>query len=221
MRAQNEKGMGTKMKKDVIYVKAEQEVAVSNKKVFLEDAVKLYGEDKQLIKELNRQILLTVKGEVQVSYMVSILKVIELIQKQAPGVYVENLGEIDFIIEYKPPGKKSKAWEYAKGAFISVTAFIGAAFSIMTFNADGNVTDIFKKSYELMLISPSQGHHVVEIAYSVGLAAGILIFYNHFAKKKLPEDPTPIQVEMRTYEKDVNNARIQTASREGKTIDAD
>lgn len=32
-------------------------------------------------------------------------------------------------------------------------------------------------------------------------------------------DPTPIHVEMRSYEKQVNEAIIEDASREGKTID--
>ena len=33
-------------------------------------------------------------------------------------------------------------------------------------------------------------------------------------------DPTPIEVEMRIYEKDVDDTLIETADREGKTIDA-
>ena len=48
---------------------------------------------------------------------------------------------------------------------------------------------------------------------------GIIVFFNHFSKKKLTTDPTPIHVEMRNYEKQINEAIIQDASREGKTID--
>ncbi len=32
-------------------------------------------------------------------------------------------------------------------------------------------------------------------------------------------DPTPIEVEMRKYEADVNTTLVDTADREGKTID--
>ena len=35
------------------------------------------------------------------------------------------------------------------------------------------------------------------------------------------DDPTPIQVEMHTYEEQVNKTLIAAASREGKTIDSD
>jgi stage V sporulation protein AA len=54
----------------------------------------------------------------------------------------------------------------------------------------------------------------IEIAYSIGLAVGITIFYNHIGGKRLTSDPTPLEVEMRNYESDVNNAIIVMADRE-------
>jgi len=53
------------------------------------------------------------------------------------------------------------------------------------------------------------------------LPVGILVFYNHFRRRKIKDDPTPIQVEMHTYEEQVNKTLIAAASREGKTIDSD
>ena len=50
---------------------------------------------------------------------------------------------------------------------------------------------------------------------------GILIFYNHIGKKKITDDPTPVQVAMRKYEQDVDMTYIEESSREGKTIDVD
>ena len=52
----------------------------------------------------------------------------------------------------------------------------------------------------------SNGFTIIEISYSIGLAVGILIFYNHFSNKKASKDPTPLQVEMIKYDKDIANA---------------
>ena len=41
----------------------------------------------------------------------------------------------------------------------------------------------------------------------------MLIFFNHAGGKTITEDPTPIQVAMRNYEKDVDNALVETAGR--------
>ena len=59
----------------------------------------------------------------------------------------------------------------------------------------------------------------LEVFYCLGLAVGILVFFNHIGKKKITSDPTPIQVEMRKYEKDVDTAFIENAGRKGHEHD--
>jgi stage V sporulation protein AA len=113
----------------------------------------------------------------------------------------------------------SKRMEYVKTCFVALIAFFGAAFTVMTFNEDVSVGKVFDKMYLLIMGSSKQGGSLLEICYAIGLPLGILIFYNHFRRKKTKEDPTPIQVEMRNYEEQVNKALIATASREGNTID--
>ncbi len=69
--------------------------------------------------------------------------------------------------------------------------------------------------------SEPAGVSALEVAYSVGLSLGIIVFFNHVGGRRLTKDPTPIEVEMRKYETDVNNALVDTAEREGKTIDVE
>ena len=54
--------------------------------------------------------------------------------------------------------------------------------------------------------------------YSIGIPLGILGFYNHFSASKVKEDPTPIHIEMRNYEEEMNKAIVADASREGSEI---
>lgn len=106
-----------------------------------------------------------------------------------------------------------------KDLFVGMIAFFGAAFSIMTFNADVSVTEVFSKIYLLVTGESRPGGTIVELGYCVGLAIGILMFFNHFSRKKIETDPTPIQIQMRSYENDINTALIKDAEREGKSID--
>ena len=57
---------------------------------------------------------------------------------------------------------------------------------------------------------------MIEIGYSLGLGGGIILFYNHIGKRRITKDPTPIEVEMRLYEKDVNETIIDNATRLAK-----
>lgn len=89
----------------------------------------------------------------------------------------------------------------------------------MTFNNDVNVTDVFQKVYRLITGEKPQGFTILELSYSVGLAGGILLFFNHFAGWKLNTDPTPLEVEMRLYEENIGKTLIQNDSRKEQEVD--
>lgn len=213
-------GQEEKMQEKELYIKIEQNNEILNKKVYLSDIAKMYSTDSKMVHDLNKTEFMTIQAKENTKYIVSVMKVIELISKKYPGCKINNLGEQDFIISYILPEKKGKGWEYAKAVFVAVIILLGSAFSIMTFNADVSVADIFVKTYKLVLGNEATSNGVLEIAYCIGLPIGIITFFNHFSRKATYNDPTPLQVEMRTYEEDTNKALIQNASREGKTIDA-
>lgn len=206
------------MKSDIIYLKLEQCSEVINRKILLQDVGEIFCADAELQKEIGNLVLHTVKGDKEEKIIFSSMKVIEMIQKQRPQIQVENIGETDFVVDYKIPGKSKKSLEYFKTAFLMLIVFIGSAFTIMTFNTDVSVGDVFSLFYKLVMGTEQTKGSVLEITYCVGLAVGILGFYNHFSRKKEDEDPTPIHIEMQTYEEDMNKAIIKTASREQKII---
>ncbi len=208
------------MKQAVLYIKIEQNIEVTNKKVYLEDIAKLYSSDMALVHDLNRRIVKIIDSEDDQKYCFSIMKVIELISKIHPGIEIINLGETDFIMSYMKPKKPKKVLEYTKTIVTGLIIFFGGGFSIMTFNEDASIDKIFKNMYQLVIGKPKTGWPIIEVGYSIGIAAGVILFFNHFAKVKVSKDPTPIQIEMRKYENDLNSAIIQEQSREGNVIDA-
>lgn len=65
----------------------------------------------------------------------------------------------------------------------------------------------------------STGVMILEISYSVGLILGVTLFFNHFEKRKVTLDPTPIEVQMRLYEEQVETTVIRNASRKESGVD--
>lgn len=194
---------------------------VSNKTVYLKDVAKLYSTDKKMLNELNQQIILNIKESKQVNYMFSILKLIEIISVFYPEVEITNLGEVDFIVHYEPPKKTKRLLEYVKVVVVACMVFFGAAFTIMTFNTDVNVKEVFDLIYEVFMGSEKEGGTILEVSYAIGLPLGIIVFFNHFSKIRMGNDPTPMQVQMRLYEENLDKTLIENANREGKTIDPD
>ena len=91
----------------------------------------------------------------------------------------------------------------------------------MAFNNDVDVTKLFGQIYELATGVETSGFTVLEVSYSVGVASGILIFFNHFGKKRFTVDPTPMEVQMRLYENDIQTTLVENADRKGEEIDVD
>lgn len=207
---------------EILYIKIEQNIPAKKRELKFQDIATLYCADKNIVQGLKKKVFYTLSGEQQKTIF-TIEKVYEEIHKYYPDIAVENLGEMDFIVDYERTDdkEKGKSAEYIKTALVALVVLFGAAFTIMTFNEDVSVSDVFDKVYQLVMGTKKEGGSILELSYAVGLPIGILVFYNHFRRRKIKNDPTPIQVEMSNYEEQVNKAIIKTASREGKTIDVD
>ena len=104
---------------------------------------------------------------------------------------------------------------WLKTAVIGVIIFFGSSFSIMAFHNDIGLVELFAQIYEQVIGYEPEHVGGLEIGYSVGLAAGILVFFNHFSLKKRENDPTPLQVEMNKYEQDIEDT-IERISKKGQ-----
>lgn len=211
-------GGGGKNNKQV-YLKLNQISEVGTEKVHLKDIAEVFCQDPTLLAKCNSLTVKTIRGQREQRYVGSVLEIIDKISQMDPKAQVDNLGESDYIIDYRPPQPSRIVWQWVKTIFVCIVSFFGAAFAIMTFNNDVDVPALFKELHLLIMGSESNGFTVLEASYSIGLSLGILIFFNHFLKWKLTMDPTPLEVEMRTYEDDICKTLIQNNGRKEKEVD--
>lgn len=208
-----------------VYLKIEQNILVHDKRVRLEDIAAITSTDTAMVRQLKQMQVYRFpdkkRGKQDDIQVFSVMKIIQMIQQEYPQAEVENIGQSDFVLKYLPAGEKNKWLEGLKTALLCIVVFFGAAFTIMAFNNDVAVPDIFAKLYRQVFDMESSGFTELEICYSIGLPIGVLVFFNHFGNYKLTSDPTPIDVEMRKYEQDVDTSYIQNAGRGGKSIDVD
>lgn len=213
---------------ETIYIKIDQNVLVSDSSVTIGDVASVTSSNEAMVRQV-RQIKFFQFPEKPVNgkklpkvqrKVFSILKLVELIHKEYPNAEISNEGEADFVLEYKQ-GEDSKALEIAKTVLLSIVIFFGAAFTIMSFNNDIAITELFEKFYMQVAGVESNGLTELEISYCIGVTVGILAFFNHVGKKKLTPDPTPIQVQLRKYEQDVDTTFIENSGRGGCEVDVD
>ena len=206
------------MHQEVLYLKLNKDVETNSGVVFLKDMGSLFCKDDTIVNRCNSLKVCTLK-ESQSRKVISVMKIIEMITDVYPGIQIENIGETDIIIERIKSEKKGVYRKLPKIIFVSLISFFGTAFTIMAFHNDIQIQELFNNVHVMITGQKSNGHSVLELSYSVGLCVGIIVFFNHIGGKRISSDPTPIEVEMRIYEEDVNQTLIDNAERMNIEVD--
>lgn len=198
---------------ETVYLKIDKNVQVKSREVKLADIAVIMCAEKSIENRIKALRLPTTVIKGTGRYVFDILHVIDVIQKEIPSVEINNLGETDFIITVEKERELPEVLSLGKTAVVCLLSFFGAAFSIMAFNNDVGITTLFQQLYQIFTGKESNGFTLLEVSYSVGVGLGILIFFHHFAKKQGGSDPTPLEVEMRTYEDEVDTTIIESGNR--------
>lgn len=202
-----------------IYIKGDQSVELQKRDVTLGDIVNMECTNLQIASKLKTVKLFKVHESKKHRYVVSILKIIEKIHEQYPNLQIQNMGPPDIIVTYEPEKNQNLFFYWIKVIFVVAITFFGAAFSIMAFNNDVNTPRLFEQIYLQITGVQKTGFTILELTYSIGVIIGILVFFNHFGKKRFSVDPTPMEVEMRLYENDIQTTLIETYSRKEQELD--
>lgn len=198
----------------IVYLKCERNVETNNEDVYIRDLGSLRCRDK-LVSEKLRSIRVHhfEKGGPR-RCVISVLKIIELMEKVNPDIRVEVVGEYDVLIERVDVSERKGIKQGLKIIMVSLVSFFGTAFTIMAYHVDVGINSVFTEVYRIVMNEEPEGMNLLALSYSIGVAVGIITFFNHVGGRRITKDPTPIEVAMRKYEQDVDVTLIETADRE-------
>lgn len=207
------------MANQTVYLLADRNTEVQSEDVFLKDVAGVRCADPQIEAKVKSIRIHKFHKKDDQKCVISMLKVIALVEESCPGVSVESLGEPELLVERICVSRHKGFGQWLRTILVALVSFFGTAFTIMAFHNDIGIREVFTQVYTIITGTKPEGVTVLEVSYSIGLALGIIVFFNHIGGRRITKDPTPIEVAMRNYEEDVDKALIATADREGKTID--
>lgn len=207
-----------------IYIKFDDYVKIDHETVTIGDIAKVYSTNKSLasfIKSLNVYKFQNSKKRV----VVTNIKTISLITEKCPNANIMPLGADETLILYDFKTQKEQLYlaymDKIRAIIVSCILFFGSAFTIMAFNNDININNLFEDITRVICKNDLSSIKFLEFGYSIGIPLGITIFYNHFGSKKISNDPTPLEIEMRSYENEIASTLIADSLRKDDTIDVD
>ena len=206
------------MKESNIYIKCQRSVEVTDRDVFLADVAEVDCADK-LIEAKMKAVKLYRFPQEEKLHVISTVCMVQKMEEVCQDISVEIVGETDCLVRLGTSQKENRWMLIGKVVFVCLVSFFGTAFTIMAYHNDIGVRELFGEIYELVMHRKADGINVLEVSYSIGLAVGITVFFNHIGGKKLREkDPTPIQVSIRNYEEDVDKTLVEEGERQKGTV---
>lgn len=201
--------------KERIYIKPELQKTINKKTVEIGDICEVECRNKVMKQQVLKQQLYVfsdTKERKVYKKVFSVLDVIQILERILPEENFICIGATDFLVEYQPGPPPNKYITRIKIIVICILIFFGSAFTIMAFNNDISIDGVFEHFYYQMTGRPKPQFSELEVAYSIGLAVGIIVFFNHLGKRKLTDDVTPIEVEINKHKQDTYDTIIEKSN---------
>lgn len=200
---------------DVLYIQTDKNRIIKDPHVQLQQIADLSCSNTEVLNRCKVLRILTLPPKQYGRYTVTVLDLIEKIQKSEEKLEIQHIGEPEFLLTYENPMGKENVKSWAKTIAVCLITFFGTMFSIMTFNTDVDILGLFEK-ISGQIEDTGQGIWILEAAYSIGIGIGVVFFFNHFGKWKITQDPTPMEVEMQEYETQIDDTILEMEKRKEK-----
>lgn len=148
-------------------------------------------------------IIYHVRKEDKHLIVIDIMQIIKKLKEVYPDLDVRNIGKAEIIVEIlsKDTNKRTNLIAII---FVWILLFIGSGLAIMNFHQDVEMLKVHKRIYYLVTGEEVEKPLILQIPYSIGIGVGMILFFNHIFKKKINEEPSPLEVEMFLYQENLD-----------------
>ncbi|AZB43409.1 stage V sporulation protein AA [Bacillus sp. FJAT-42376] len=145
------------------------------------------------------------------------MDVIQAISMAVPEADIQTIGPSQTVVEIVYEKKRRKMVYLI---LVWLLLFTGAAMAIINFHEDVSMQAVHQKLYFMLTGERIDKPLLLQIPYSVGLGLGMILFFNHVFKRRINEEPSPLEVEMFKYQLDLDQYVAMNENKESvKKID--
>lgn len=190
-------------------------IRVNQTKIYLEDIARIIGTE-EIVTSLQGLLIYELEKSDRNIIVIDLSSIVERITKNYP-IDIQAIGPSQTIIEVVPEQKKNNTILFV---IVWLLLFVGSALTIMNFHEDVSMPAVHQKIYKLITGNEIERPLILQIPYSFGLGLGMVLFFNHFFKKRFNDEPSPLEVEMFNYQQDLDQYVMMNENKESiKKID--
>ena len=186
---------------ETIYIRMKRKVSISSAcKLKIKDITYMIAPE-PLKSRMMEAVIYEVTKEDKEYAVIDNYTLIDCLKKLSPQNEFENIGCTETIIHIR---HEHQNWIPLKVGLAWLILFIGTAMTIMNFHYDVNMLEVQQKLHYLFTGEDVKHPLWIQIPYSIGLGIGMILFLNHWFKKRFNEEPSPLELELFTYQQGMN-----------------
>ena len=188
-----------------IYIQSKGKAIIAPKNIIqLKEIVDIYAEQ-NLKQEIENLEYVIENLNMNNTYIVSLITIVNLIKNKFKDSTIMVIGDSEVVINFKDKHLQNHTkYVGLRVALISFILFIGAITAIINFHSDVNMREAHKTIYKVITGVESDNPYLLQIPYSIGIGVGMSVFFNHVFKKRINNEPSPLEVEMYLYQQNMD-----------------
>jgi stage V sporulation protein AA len=187
--------------------------------VTIGDVAQIIANDRDVAEQLKIVPLYEIQPSDKNIVIIDVMKVMQAMVERDGSLDVQTVGPSQTIIEVV---YQKRRFSTAYFLLIWLLLFVGSAMAIMNFHEDVSMQEVHQRLYEMMTGKKIDKPLLLQIPYSLGLGIGMILFFNHVFRKRINEEPSPLEVEMFNYQQSLDQYVILHENKESmRKIDDD
>ncbi|WP_163101059.1 stage V sporulation protein AA [Peribacillus alkalitolerans] len=196
---------------NVIYIRMRHRVQLrKNHRVKVKDIARVVGPDR-VVEQVEEMDIYQITDGDQNIVIIDFIQLLHIILQKLPQLELQGIGPTQTIIEVIHEKKKMNVPFFI---IVWLLLFVGAALAVMNFHEDVSMQSVHQKLYTIITGKTEEKPLLFQIPYSFGLGIGMILFFNHFFRKRFNEEPSPLEVEMFNYQQDLDRYVVMNENKE-------
>lgn len=196
---------------NLVYVKMRQRLQVSpDYKIRVGDVAQITA-DEAIVEQLRQYPVYQITKQDKTHVVIDAMKVIEAIRQYNDALELNLLGPAQTIVEIVYEPKRVNPFFFA---VVWLLLFVGAGLAIIYFHEDVSMQQVHQRMYYMVTGETVKKPLLFQIPYSLGLGIGMILFFNHVFKKRINEEPSPLEVEIFQYQQSLDQYVVMNENKE-------
>src|SRR5699024_9661566 len=172
----------------------------NNALIRVSDIAYLSGADSMLIKQLKSVVIYRVTQADHDYAVIDSIQLIDVLYNAFPTIQWELIGFTETVLNIEHKELKCFSVKFIIACFVLI---VGSAKTNINFHYDVSMLKVHPKLHLRFTGQNVQQPLWLQIPYSIGNGIGMILFLNHWFKKQLNEEPSPLELELFTYEQKI------------------